>query len=130
VTPVALEQSFKAASLLAAAAVVSVWLAAPPAHAAAHDGRWSVLVVTESGNCDQAYRYEVAVDGGRIRYAGPENVDFSGSVAASGAVSVNIRLGEQGAQGTGKLAASNGAGTWKGTGKSGTCAGRWEAERR
>ncbi|MBS0536261.1 MAG: hypothetical protein JSR72_19605 [Proteobacteria bacterium] len=115
---------------MAAAAVVSASLVAPPARAAAHDGRWSVVVVTESGNCDQAYRYEVAVDGGRIRYAGPENVDFSGSVAASGAVSVNIRLGEQGAQGSGKLAANAGSGTWKGTGKNGACAGRWEAEKR
>ncbi|MCW5689818.1 MAG: hypothetical protein KIT76_14830 [Pseudolabrys sp.] len=104
--------------------------AAAPAQAATHDGRWSVLVVTEQGNCDQAYRYEVAVTNGRIRYAGPEKVDFSGSVAANGAVKVNIRLGEQGANGAGKLSASSGTGTWKGTGNSGSCAGRWEAERR
>ena len=106
--------------------------AAAPVRAATHDGRWSVLVITEQGTCDKAYRYEVAVDGGRIRYAGPENVDFSGNVAANGAdaVKVNIRLGEQGANGAGKLSASTGAGTWKGTGNSGSCAGRWEAERR
>ena len=122
-----LEQTFKAAGFLGAAAVVGTMTMA---HAAGHDGRWSVLVVTESGNCDQAYRYEVAVDGGRITYAGAEKVDFSGSVAASGAVSVNIRLGEQGAHGAGKLSTSTGQGTWRGTGKNGTCAGRWEAERR
>lgn len=104
--------------------------AGAPAQAAPHDGRWSVLVITETGNCDQAYRYEVAVDGGKVSYAGREQVDFSGTVASSGAVKVNIRLGEQGASGSGKLSSSSGAGIWQGTGKNGTCAGRWEAERR
>lgn len=112
------------------ALVLAVAAAAAPAHAATHDGRWSVLVITEQGNCDQAYRYEVAVTNGKVRYAGPENVDFSGTVAANGAVKVNIRLGDQGANGAGKLSASAGAGTWKGAGQSGSCSGRWEAERR
>ncbi len=124
-----LEPLSKVAALLATA-VVSGWLSASPAYAAAHDGRWSVLVITESGTCDPAYRYEVAVGGGKVTYAGPENVDFSGTVAANGAVRVNIRLGEQGAQGAGKLSGSTGQGTWRGTGKNGTCSGRWEAERR
>ena len=123
------ESPSKAVALLATA-VVSGWLTAPPAYAAAHDGRWSVLVITEKGDCDQAYRYEVAVGGGKVTYAGPENVDFSGTVAANGAVRVNIRLGEQGAQGAGKLSGGSGGGTWRGTGKNGTCSGRWEAERR
>ena len=114
-----------------AAFILPLALAAiAPAAAAIHDGRWSVLVVTERGNCDPAYRYEVAVGAGKVTYAGPENVDFSGTVAASGAVRVTIRLGEQGAQGAGKLSTSTGQGTWRGTGKSGTCSGRWEAERR
>jgi len=109
---------------------VASLIAMASAQAAPHDGRWSVLVITEQGNCDQAYRYEVAVADGKVNYAGREQVSFSGTVAGSGAVSVNIRLGEQGATGTGKLSGSTGAGTWRGTGNSGQCAGRWEAERR
>lgn len=101
-----------------------------PAHAAPHDGRWSVVVITEKGDCDQAYRYEVAIDDGKVSYAGREQVDFSGTVAAGGAVRVSIRLGDQGATGSGKLSGASGAGTWQGTGSKGSCAGRWEAERR
>jgi hypothetical protein len=89
-----------------------------------------VLVITEQGPCDQAYRYEVAVADGKVKYAGVEKVDFSGTVAPAGAVTVRIRLGEQGASGSGKLAGDAGTGTWRGTGDSGHCAGRWEAERR
>lgn len=130
-TPSRVKQSFKTAGLLVAAGIgVGGCLWPRPADAATHDGRWSVLVITDKGDCDRAYRYEVAVSDGKVRYAGPENVDFSGAIAASGAVQVKIRLGEQGAQGTGKLSAGSGGGTWHGTGKSGSCAGRWEAERR
>jgi hypothetical protein len=114
---------------MALAALVSA-IAGASAQAAPHDGRWSVIVITEKGNCDQAFRYEVAVNDGQVRYAGREQVDFSGTVAAGGAVKVNIRLGEQGATGSGKLSGSNGTGTWQGTGSNGACAGRWEAERR
>ena len=46
-----LEQTFKAAGFLGAAAVVGTMTMA---HAAGHDGRWSVLVVTESGILSQA----------------------------------------------------------------------------
>jgi hypothetical protein len=35
--------------------------AAGSARAAEHDGRWSVLVITEKGACDPGYRYEVSV---------------------------------------------------------------------
>lgn len=112
------------------AAALALDAAVPARAASAHDGRWSVLIVTEKGNCDQAYRYEVAVSDGKVAYAGREQVDFSGTVASNGAVKVNIKLGEQGAAGTGKLSGASGTGTWQGTGNSGSCAGRWEAERR
>jgi len=121
----------KFSALTRIALVSAVFLTAGvSAKAAPHDGRWSVVVITEQGNCDQAYRYEVAVADGHVNYAGREQVSFSGTVAGTGAVNVTIRLGEQGATGTGKLAGSAGSGTWRGTGNSGQCAGRWEAERR
>ena len=43
---------------------------------------------------------------------------------------LRMELGDQGASGTGRLSASTGAGTWRGIGSSGTCSGRWEAEKR
>lgn len=115
---------------LAGVALALAFAAAVPVRAAPHDGRWSVVVITEKGNCDQAYRYEVAVDDGKVSYAGREQIQFSGTVAGNGAVKVNIRLGEQGATGSGKLAGASGTGTWQGIGNAGSCAGRWEAEKR
>ena len=78
-----------------------------------------MLVVTEKGTCDRAYRYGVRVADGRFKYEGEASGAMDGIVAPNGAVQVSIRL-----------AGNSGAGTWRGTGKSGDCAGRWEAERR
>ncbi|MDI1343924.1 MAG: hypothetical protein PSV22_07490 [Pseudolabrys sp.] len=119
---------------MTAAAVLSLGFAvagpAARASAASHDGNWSVLIVTEKGTCDKAYRYSVAVANGQVRYQGDTAVNFNGTVDQRGAVTVNIRLGEQGASGTGRLAKDSGTGTWRGVGGAGQCAGRWEAERR
>ncbi len=103
---------------------------APTARAATHDGNWSVLIITEKGTCDQAYRYSVGVANGKVRYQGDASVNFNGTIDPNGAVKVTIRLGEQGANGTGRLSKDSGQGTWRGVGSSGECAGRWEAERR
>ncbi len=97
---------------------------------AAHDGNWSVLIVTEEGGCDRGYRYNVNIVNGHVSYQGDASVDLSGTVAPSGLVKVNIKLGDKGANGTGQLSAKTGTGTWHGIGSSGTCAGHWEAERR
>jgi hypothetical protein len=102
----------------------------PAAYAAPLDGIWSVLIVTEKGECDRAYRYAVKVADGRVSYAGDTSVDMAGTVAPNGAVNVSIKLGGKGADGTGRLSGQSGAGVWRGIGTSGTCAGRWEAERR
>lgn len=100
------------------------------AQAPGFDGPWSVLVITEKGTCDRGYRYEVKVANGKLLYAGDNKVDIDGTVAPGGAVKVSIKLGGQGAQGTGHLSAASGAGIWSGVGSSGACSGRWEAERR
>lgn len=107
-------------------------LAAPAPHAlaASHDGNWSVLVITEKGDCDRAYRYGVNVANGHVRYQGDTAVNMSGTVAPGGAVKVSIRLGDKGASGTGRLSTSAGSGTWRGVGSGKSCTGRWEAERR
>jgi hypothetical protein len=106
-------------------------MATSAAHAAAHDGNWSVLVVTEKGNCDHGYRYEVKVANGLVRYSGEAAVGLNGTVAPNGAVNVVISANGKGtASGSGRLTANSGSGRWRGTGHGNQCAGRWEAERR
>ena len=101
-----------------------------PAVAAGHDGNWSVLIITEKGDCDRAYRYPLAVSDGQVRYTGDAGADVSGTVNSGGAVKVSIRLGDKGANGTGHLSGGTGSGTWQGAGGGASCSGRWEAEKR
>ena len=100
----------------------------PAANAAVRDGIWSVLIITEKGECDRGYRYEVEVANGRISYHGDSAIALAGTVTPDGATKVSIKAGEKGASGTGRLSARSGAGVWHGVGASGNCAGRWEAE--
>ena len=113
-------------ALLAGAALLGP---PPAAFAATQDGNWSVLIITDKGDCDPCYRYGLRVSNGRVSYRGDSAIDLAGTVASNGAVNVSIKVGDKGANGTGHLAASSGAGTWHGIGSSGTCAGHWEAER-
>ncbi|MDB5600981.1 MAG: hypothetical protein JWN71_3025 [Xanthobacteraceae bacterium] len=105
---------------------------APPASFAApgFDGTWSVLVVTENGTCDRAYRYEVQIAGGQVKPAGEAAVSMSGAVSGNGAIKVNVGRGDQKASGSGRLAGKAGTGKWTGRGSAGTCSGTWSAERR
>jgi hypothetical protein len=104
--------------------------ALPAALAAPMDGIWSVLIVTEKGECDRAYRYAVKIANGQVSYAGDASVNMSGTVAPNGAVKVSIKLGDRGANGTGRLSGQTGSGVWRGIASNATCAGRWEAERK
>ena len=118
-------------AILAALALGLGVAGAPPAAlAAVQDGNWSVLIITEKGDCDRGYRYNVNVANGRVSYQGDAAVNLTGTVAPSGLVKVSIIVGDQGANGTGRLSASTGTGTWSGAGSNGKCTGRWEAERR
>jgi hypothetical protein len=103
-----------------------------PALAEAFDGNWRVVVVTDRGVCDRAYRYSVHVENGMVRYNGDaKGVNLAGTVAPNGLVNVSIRLRDRGAEGNGRISATVGAGQWHGNGPNNTtCAGTWEAERR
>ena len=92
------------------------------------DGNWSVLIVTEQGKCDRAYRYPVRISNGSVGYAGEASFNVSGNVGANGAVTVMVSKGNQSAKGTGQLSGNGGAGRW--TAGSGECSGSWTAERR
>jgi len=125
-------QAFAHAFALAAAVASAMLFAGPGASArvADFDGNWSVLVITESGTCDAAYRYGVSVENGAVRYRGESGIDVQGTVDDRGNVRVTIGRGDQRADGTGQLTADSGNGTWSGNSPSSHCRGRWEAERR
>lgn len=105
-------------------------LPASDARAASFDGHWSVLIVTQKGDCDAAYRYEVRIAGGTVSYAGTGDFTVSGRVNAGGGVNVSIQRGNQSANGSGRLRGNSGAGNWSGKSPTAACSGRWEAERR
>ena len=115
-------------AFLAGMAGLAVMGQPPAAVAAVRDGNWSVLIITEKGECDRGYRYEVTVANGRVSYRGDSAIDLAGTVAPNGATKVSIKLGDKGASGTGHLSERTGAGVWRGFGSNGSCAGRWEAQ--
>ena len=92
------------------------------------DGTWSVLIVTEQGTCDRAYRYPVRISNGSVGYAGEASFNVTGRVGANGAVTVTVSRGAQSASGSGMLSSSDGSGYWRTA--SGECSGTWTAERR
>src|SRR6186997_1503069 len=92
------------------------------------DGNWSVLIVTEKGTCDRAYRYPVRITNGSVGYAGEASFNVSGSVGPNGSVTVMVSKGTQSARGSGQLSATDGSGRW--VAGSGECSGTWTAERR
>jgi len=114
---------------LVLAATVSAWGASPRAGVARFDGPWSVVIITDQGTCDRAYRYGLRIESGRVRYEGGSDVAVSGQVDGKGRVSVNVRSGGSSAQGTGRLSDTDGEGRWQGTSQDTNCSGRWQAER-
>jgi len=91
-----------------------------------YDGSWSVLVMTQKGTCDPAYRYPVRISNGHLVNAGDNAFTITGAVQPTGAITVTVSAGGKSASGSGKLAGNEGAGMWTG----GACSGTWTAERR
>jgi len=112
------------AAFLALPASTSEALARGP-----YDGTWSVLIVTDSGSCDRAYRYALRIADGRVSYDDP-SFSVSGHVDARGNVSVGVSAGGQSANGSGRLTGDYGDGHWSGRSSTSACSGHWEAERR
>jgi hypothetical protein len=119
-----------ARSTLAVASAVICLSSEPVRAQASFDGSWTVLIITDKGECDRAYRYGIRIERGQIIYGGEAGVTFIGRVESNGQLAATVRRGEQSASGSGRLSGSSGAGTWKGQSSTGACAGRWEAERR
>ena len=94
------------------------------------EGSWSILIITESGECDRAYRYAIRIKDGQLIYQGEAGITLTGRVDGNGQLIATVQRGEQRASGSGRLTGTSGAGTWKGQSSTGACGGRWEAERR
>jgi hypothetical protein len=92
----------------------------------AFDGAWSVLIQANGGQCSGTYRYGVDIVDGTVTYQGTPY----GRVAPNGSVRVRMDVGGQQADGIGRLARGAGSGVWRGVGQTGSCTGRWVAERR
>lgn len=118
-------------SLTLITCAVAVSQSQTPASArSAYDGRWSVLIITERGTCDRAYRYPVQIVDGRVTYAGDGSFNISGRVSGRGGVVVTVSRGDARASGSGRLSRVAGYGTWRGASSSNACSGTWQAERR
>src|SRR5439155_9898949 len=101
-----------------------------PAAMATFDGSWSVLILTQSGDCDRSYRYGVRIAQGSVIGEGAEPVSVQGRVSPNGSVRVSVSASGQRADGEGRLSRTAGSGTWHVQGSFGACAGVWHAERR
>lgn len=107
--------------------VVTVPGATTPAGSAPNfDGLWSVVIMTDKGSCDRAYRYPIRIRNGIVINESSSPATINGKVSGNGRVTVTVRAGNKSATGSGRLSGSVGAGSWNG----GECSGTWEAERR
>ena len=120
-----LASALTAFAILAASAVPAL---TAPAARPNFDGAWSVLIVTEKGTCDRAYRYPIKIANGAVDYAGDHAFTVTGRVQPNGAVIVTVARGSQSASGSGRLSLTDGGGRWQTAG--GECSGTWSAEKR
>jgi hypothetical protein len=114
---------------VAAVALAAAYAPAPAAARANFDGSWSVLIMTNSGPCDRAYRFGLSIRNGDVYYDGSGPVNVNGRVSGNGSVRVRVAAGAQSASGAGRLSRDYGRGYWRGTGGSDVCAGSWTAQR-
>jgi hypothetical protein len=115
-----------AAGGLAIAFATMLGTTTPATSAPSYDGLWSVVIVTEKGACDRAYRYPIRIHNGAVVNEGSSPATITGKVASNGSVTVNVSAGSKHATGSGRLSGAIGVGSWTG----GECSGTWEAERR
>src|SRR5256885_15547396 len=116
--------------LFAALAFTAAFAPEPAAARTNYDGNWSVLIVTNSGPCDRAYRYGLSIRDGRVFYQGSASVNVDGRVAPNGRVQVRVWAGSQSASGAGRLSSNYGSGTWRGARSSAPFGGGVSAARR
>ncbi|NGX94463.1 MAG: hypothetical protein G4V63_04285 [Candidatus Afipia apatlaquensis] len=109
------------------ALVAVAFLAGSAAQAASFDGPWTVIIVTQAGNCDAAYSFPLQISGGRIVSTGGATIN--GRISGGGGVNVAISSGASSGRASGRLAGYSGSGRWSGILNGARCSGRWEAHR-
>jgi hypothetical protein len=116
-----------AVALMALSLAGALGATLPAAATPSYDGQWSVMILTQKGDCDASYRYPVRIANGAVVNDGPSLISVSGKVERNGAIIVLVSAGDKSATGSGRLTAGGmGSGKWSG----GSCAGTWQAERR
>src|SRR3954447_3578890 len=98
-----------AAGLAVAFAAVLV-AAAPATSAPSYDGLWSVVIVTEKGTCDRAYRYPIRISNGSLVNAGDSPINISGKVGGNGSINVTVSPGSKTATSSGPFSRARGGG--------------------
>ena len=109
------------------AVAAAVLFAGTSVRAASFDGPWTVVIVTQSGNCDAAYSFPLNISGGRLVSTGGATI--SGRIGGNGVVSVAISSGGSSGRASGRLSGTSGSGRWSGLLNGARCSGRWEASR-
>jgi hypothetical protein len=106
--------------------LVAAIISATPALASTggYDGHWNVQISSSRPNCPSGASFAIAIDKGQVASAGG-GFNASGKVGDTGAISVAISSGLKHANGTGRLSAASGSGTWHGD----LCSGTWTASR-
>lgn len=113
---------------MAAGALIGlVPLMQPSAAAPTFDGRWSVAIVAESGDCSARYTVPIEVAGGQVRYAGRFGAEARGKVGATGQLNVSFAYRDDLVTAKGSLTHKNGYGSW--TSPTQECGGTWRARR-
>jgi hypothetical protein len=92
-----------------------------------YDGTWSLVFVTQRGECDPSYSFDVNIANGIVSH--PNLVRFTGRVGANGLVHASVTVQDKYAAGSGKLTKTAGQGTWKGRSGTARCSGYWTAQK-
>jgi hypothetical protein len=98
--------------------------AATPAAAATFDGEWNVQIASTNSSCSSGASVSIGINNGQVASTNGL-MTASGRVAEAGSISVTLTSGMKRAVGSGRLTATSGSGTWRGT----LCSGTWTAQR-
>ena len=116
---------------LALACAFAIGLSAAPTAAAFagsnYDGAWSLVFVTQRGECDPSYSFGVNIANGIVSH--PNLVRFTGRVSKNGLVHASVTVHDKYAAGSGRLTKTAGQGTWKGYSGTARCSGYWTAQK-
>lgn len=112
-----------AATFVLAAAALSTM----PASAQKFDGRWTVILTTEVGQCEPAITTAFNVNRDEILADESVALKADGAVEASGNMWVRFSAGQDQYRAQGRLTAAGGSGAWSSGSR--YCGGKWRASR-